>query len=77
MGDDKVAPMDVDNENDTAIKAYYDWTGPFVKQYGIDGLRIDAARHILVHFWQPFAEAAGAFCIEEVFENDPVSALKW
>ena len=38
MGDDKVAPMDVDNENDTVIKAYYDWSGPCGKEYGIDAV---------------------------------------
>ena len=77
MGDDKIALMDVDTENDSVVKAYYDWIGPFVKEYGIDGLWIDAARHIRADFWQPFAEAAGNFCIVEVFESDPASASKW
>jgi len=77
MGDDKVALVDVDTGNDSVVKAYHDWIGPFVKEYGIDGLRIDAARHIRADFWQPFAEAAGVFCIGEVFENDPVMASKW
>jgi len=76
MGDDKVALMDVDPENDSVVKAYHDWIGRFVKEYGIDGLRIDAARHIRADFWQPSAEAAGVFCIGEVFENDPVMASK-
>ena len=57
MGGDKVALRDVDTENDTVVKAYNDWIGPFVKEYGIDGLRIDAARYIRADFWQPFAEA--------------------
>jgi alpha-amylase len=65
MGDDKVALMDVNTENDSVVKAYYDWIGPFVKEYGIDGLRIDAARHIRKDFWQPFAEAAGVFVSEK------------
>ena len=77
MGDDKVALRDVNTENNTVIKAYNDWIGPFIKLYGIDGLQIDAARHIRADFWQLFAEAAGALCIGEVFENNPVSASKW
>ena len=60
---DKVALMDVDTENDSVLKVYYDWTGCFVKEYGIDSLRTDAARHIQVDFWQSFTEAAGASCI--------------
>jgi len=77
MGDDKVALLDVDTENDSVVKAYHDWIGPFVTEYGIDDLRIDAARHIRADFWQPYTGAAGAFCIGEVFENDPVMASKW
>jgi len=63
MGDDKVALMDVDTENDSVDKAHCDWIGPFVKEYGIDGLWIDAARHIRADFWQPFAAASGVLCI--------------
>ena len=62
--------MDVDIENDPVIKAYYDWIGPFVKVYDIDGLQIDAARRSRADFWQPFAGAVGVFCIGEVFEDD-------
>ena len=63
--------MDVDTENDSVIKAYCDWIGPFVEEYGIDRLRIDAAWHIRADFWRLFAEATGVFCIGEVFGNDP------
>jgi len=77
MGDEKVALMDIDTETDSVVKVYRDWIGPFVKEYCIDGLRIDAAPHIRTDFWQPLAEAAGVFCIEGVFENDPVMASKW
>ena len=74
MGDDNVALMDVDTENDSVVKAYCDWIGPFFKGYGIDGLRIDAARHI-----QRISgnHSRRSFCIGGVFENDPVIASKW
>jgi len=65
MWDDKIALMDVDTENDSVVKAYYDWTGCFVEEYGIDSLRTDAARRIQADFWQPFAEAAGASSIRK------------
>ena len=77
MGDSNVTLMDVNTENDSIIKAYCDWIGPFVEEYGIDGLRIDAAWQVHADFWQPFAEAAGVFCIGEVFGNDPATASKW
>ena len=77
MGDDKVALMDINTENNTVVKVYNDWIGPFVKEYGIDGLRINAAQHIRTDFWQAFMEAARVFDIGEVFENDPASASKW
>lgn len=62
------------NKNDSVVKTYYDWFGPFVKEYGIDGPRMGAARHIYVDFWPPFAEAVGVVCIREVFENGPATA---
>jgi len=49
LGDDKVALIDVDTENDSIVKAYYDWTEHFVKEYGIDDQRIGAAR---IDFWR-------------------------
>ena len=58
MVDDKVSCMDADTESEPIVKAYYDWIGYFLKEYGIDGLRIDVARHIRVDVWQLFAGAA-------------------
>ena len=72
-----VTLMDVDVENDSVIKAYYDWIGLFVKEYGIGGLRIDAVWHIRADCWQLFAGAAGVICVGEVFENEPAAASKW
>ena len=72
-----VTLMIVDTNNDSVVIAYYDWIGPFVEEYGIDGLRIDAAPHIRADCWQLFAGAAGVFCVGEVFGNDPAAASKW
>lgn len=69
--------MDVNTENDSVVQAYYKWIGPLVQEYGIDGLRIDAARHIREDFWPGFAQAAGVFCIGEVFEYNATIAAKW
>lgn len=44
MGDDKLALLDVDTENDFIVKACYDCIGPFVQECGIGGLRINTCR---------------------------------
>lgn len=43
----------------------------------MDGLRIDAAKHVDHEFWTPFQEAAGVFTIGEVFDSDPNSTCYW
>ena len=58
MVDDKVSHINADTENEPIVKAYYDWIGYFLEEYGIDGLRIDVARHIRVDVSQLFAGAA-------------------
>ena len=41
MGDERVPLADVDTTNPTVIQRYGEWVENFVKEYGIDGLRID------------------------------------
>lgn len=45
----------------------------FVEEYQVDGLRIDAAKHVEPDFWPGFCNedgAAGVFCIGEVYGPD-------
>ncbi len=42
------------------------WISSLVKDYSIDGIRIDAAKHIRKDFWPDFVKAAGVFSIGEV-----------
>jgi alpha-amylase len=44
MGDEKVPLPDVDTSNPTVIERYGEWIQNFVKEYKIDGLRIDGKR---------------------------------
>ena len=46
MGHHKVALIGLDIENNSVVKVCYRWIGLFVKEYSIDDLRIDVARHI-------------------------------
>ena len=70
MGDTSVALVDVNTENKDVVMQYTGWIANFVQEYGIDGLRIDAAKHIRHDFWTGFCSAAGVFCIGEVFGPD-------
>jgi len=44
MGDENVPLADVATENPTVIERYGEWIEAFVKEYNIDGLRIDGKR---------------------------------
>ncbi|KIO25152.1 glycoside hydrolase family 13 protein [Tulasnella calospora MUT 4182] len=70
LGDTKVALPDLDTENQIVVSTYNQWVSQFVQDFGIDGLRIDAAKHVRAEFWGPFCKAAGVFCIGEVFGDD-------
>ncbi|OCF74806.1 alpha-amylase [Kwoniella mangroviensis CBS 8886] len=70
LGDDKVALMDVNTENPTVVSTLNSWIGNLTTTYGIDGLRIDAAKHVPGTFWTKFCAASGVFCIGEVYGSD-------
>lgn len=77
MGDANVALMDVNTENEEVISQYSDWIKDFVQSYRVDGLRLDAAKHIRGDFWPAFCRSAGAFCMGEVYEQDVGRAALW
>lgn len=70
LGDTKVPLMDVNTENAQVISTLQGWITSFVQEYGVDGLRIDAAKHVAAPFWPGFCKAAGVFCIGEVYNSD-------
>ncbi|KAG8880059.1 hypothetical protein FRB97_001104 [Tulasnella sp. 331] len=71
LGDTNVYLPDVNTENAAVVSQYNSWIAEFVVKFKVDGLRIDAAKHVRPSFWGPFCQAAGVFCIGEVF-GDPV-----
>lgn len=77
LGDEKVPLPDLDTENPTVVSGYSSWVKSLVETYNIDGLRIDAAKHVDSAFWPQFCEAAGVFCIGEVFGDDIDFAATW
>ncbi|EPT01849.1 hypothetical protein FOMPIDRAFT_162705 [Fomitopsis schrenkii] len=70
LGDETVTLPDVDTQDPGVVSAYQSWITDLVKEYNIDGLRIDGARHVNIDFWPKFCSAAGVFCIGEVFDDD-------
>ncbi|ODN79910.1 hypothetical protein L202_03799 [Cryptococcus amylolentus CBS 6039] len=70
LGDEKLPLMDVNTENAEVISTLQTWIANFTAEYEIDGLRIDAAKHVPGSFWTGFCGAAGVFCIGEVYGDD-------
>ncbi|KAJ7756824.1 alpha-amylase [Mycena maculata] len=68
LGDTTVPLPDLNSENSDVVSQYSSWISDLVQTYSIDGLRIDAAKHIRASFWPAFAQSAGVFCMGEVFD---------
>ncbi|TFK84800.1 glycoside hydrolase family 13 protein [Polyporus arcularius HHB13444] len=71
LGDRNVPLADLNTEDEDVAATLYAWIRDLVGEYGIDGLRIDAARHVRKEFWPGFVEAAGVFTLGEVWHPDP------
>jgi glycosidase len=48
---------DVMTENPRVVQGFIDIYGDWIARYGIDGFRIDTARHVNPEFWQAFVPA--------------------
>ncbi|KAF8916966.1 glycoside hydrolase superfamily [Mucidula mucida] len=70
LGDASMPLLDVDTENSTIAQMFNDWVGNLVKEYSIDGIRIDTVKHVRKDFWPDFASSAGVFTIGEVLNGD-------
>ncbi|HVZ98952.1 MAG TPA: alpha-amylase family glycosyl hydrolase [Caulobacterales bacterium] len=72
---------DLYTEHPRVIQGFIDIYGAWIDQYGVDGFRIDTARHVNPQFWQAFAPAMIArarargnnhfHIFGEVFDPDP------
>jgi alpha-amylase len=69
--------MDVNTEHPDVISQLQEWIPEYVKEFGIDGIRIDAAKHVRGDFWTGFCGASGVFCIGEVYTDDMNFAADW
>ncbi|KAJ6491781.1 alpha-amylase AmyA [Mycena vitilis] len=62
--------MDLATDTDAVRRVLYSWIPEFVKQFGIDGLRVDAARNMDQVFVKGLCDASGVFCTAEVSDDD-------
>lgn len=70
LGADIVALPDLDTESDVVATMMHDWIKELVSNYSIDGLRIDAAKHVNNDFLHSFVENAGVFTFGEVYSGE-------
>lgn len=78
---------DLFTENPRVVQGMIDIYGAWIDQYGIDGFRIDTARHVNPEFWQAFvpamlerARAKGIpnfHIFGEVFDHDPAMLARF
>ncbi|WVF66368.1 hypothetical protein IAT40_001108 [Kwoniella sp. CBS 6097] len=64
--ENEVALLDLATETPAVANKLIGWVSGYVKEYGIDGFRIDASKHMGKKFQHDFCKAAGIFCIGEV-----------
>ena len=67
LGVDSVALADLKTESDDVVQMTGDWIKSLISNYSIDGVRIDAAKHVDDGFLPPFVKAAGVFTLGEVY----------
>ena len=61
---------DLDQDNPYVRSTLKSWVSHIIRDYSIDGLRIDTIPYVDNTFWKEFATAAGAFQVGEVFTGD-------
>jgi alpha-amylase len=62
---------DLNQENPATAWELKNWISWLRTQSGVDGLRVDTAKHAPKWFWRDFDAAANTFTIGEVFSGDP------
>lgn len=70
LGDDVVALPDLNTDSQAVVKMMGDWISEVVSNFSVDGLRLDAAKHVNDAFLPAFTKAAGVFSIGEVYDGD-------
>lgn len=70
LGDSVVELVDVNTTQPEVRSTYNTWISNLVSTYSVDGLRVDTVKHVEQDFWPGFNDAAGVYCVGEVFDGD-------
>jgi glycosidase len=62
---------DLNQDNPAVATELKNWINWLRTQTGVDGLRVDTAKHAPKWFWRDFDTAANTFTIGEVYNGDP------
>ncbi|EIW73436.1 hypothetical protein TREMEDRAFT_73072 [Tremella mesenterica DSM 1558] len=65
-----VALMDLANETPAVANVLNQWVSGYVKQFQIDGFRLDASKHMGLPFQNALCKAAGILCMGEIYGSD-------
>jgi hypothetical protein len=69
-----VVLADLNTQSPRIRKLHQDWISKLVSTYQIDGIRIDAAKHVEMDFWKGYTSAAGVYCVGEVLDGSEFGA---
>ena len=72
-----VSLVDVNTTKPEVIATYNDWIKSLVSTFGIDGLRIDTAKHVDKNFLLGFKSDAGIYSVGEVLNGDVAYACPY
>ncbi|KAG4027862.1 hypothetical protein MFRU_026g00440 [Monilinia fructicola] len=70
LGIDNYPLPDINTTHPTVRDLHTSWIKSLVANYSIDGLRVDTVKHVEQNFWPLFNEAAGVYCVGEVYDGD-------
>ncbi|WVO13546.1 hypothetical protein L204_101167 [Cryptococcus depauperatus] len=65
-----VALMDLKTESESVAGVLTKWISGYVAEYGVDGFRVDATKHMSKEFQHNLCAAADSFCMGEVAGDD-------
>ncbi|KAL4815129.1 glycoside hydrolase superfamily [Aspergillus spinulosporus] len=69
-GDNQVALPDLYTEHKDVQDTLISWANDVTKTYSIDGLRIDAAKHVNTGFLKTFSDSVNMYVTGEVFQRE-------
>ncbi|POS80839.1 glycosylhydrolase family 13-2 [Diaporthe helianthi] len=77
QGSEVVSLPDLRTEDSYVSDTLNSWIADVVSTYGIDGIRLDSAKHVDTHHLSSFEDASGVYIVGEVFNGDPAYVMPY